>query len=99
MASLAASGSPGFFTWDAETSSSQSYNIELAVSRSSTTSSSSTTSPNLPSTCGTYTVKSGDSMSSIATAKGVTLAALEAANPQVTNPNLIQVGQVLNLPC
>src|SRR5262249_33495169 len=29
---------------------------------------------------------------------GVSLAALEAANPQIKNPNLIQVGEVIDLP-
>lgn len=47
---------------------------------------------------GTYTVESGDTMSSIAVKHGVTLAALEQANPQVHNPNLIYVGQVLHIP-
>jgi len=45
----------------------------------------------------TYVVQHGDTMISIAAAHNMTLAALEAANPQVTNPNQIQVGQVLNL--
>jgi murein DD-endopeptidase MepM/ murein hydrolase activator NlpD len=46
----------------------------------------------------TYTVQSGDSMTSIAANFGVTLAALEAANPQISNPNMLSVGQVLTLP-
>jgi chitinase len=46
----------------------------------------------------TYTVKSGDTTATIAAKYGVTLAALEAVNPQVTNPNNIQVGQVLTIP-
>jgi len=45
----------------------------------------------------TYVVQPGDTMTSIAAAHNMTLAALEAANPQVTNPNQIQAGQVLNL--
>jgi LysM repeat protein len=45
----------------------------------------------------TYVVQPGDTMSSIAAAHNLTLAALEAANPQVTNPNKIQAGQLLNL--
>lgn len=49
-------------------------------------------------TPGTYTVRSGDTMSGIAAKFGISLAALEAANPQVRNPNLIYVGEVLNLP-
>jgi LysM repeat protein len=46
----------------------------------------------------TYTVVSGDTMSGIASRHGVSLAALEAANPQVSNPNQIYVGERLNLP-
>ena len=46
----------------------------------------------------TYTVKSGDTMSSIASKHGVSLAALEKANPQVKNPNVISVGQKLKIP-
>jgi LysM repeat protein len=45
----------------------------------------------------TYTVQSGDTMNSIAAAHNMTLAALEAANPHVTNPNVIQVGEILNI--
>jgi LysM repeat protein len=45
-----------------------------------------------------YTVRSGDTMSSIASRHGVTLQALIAANPQVSNPNAINVGQTLHLP-
>ncbi|MFL5318439.1 MAG: LysM peptidoglycan-binding domain-containing protein [Myxococcaceae bacterium] len=47
---------------------------------------------------GTYTIQSGDSLSSIADQAGVSLAALVVANPQITNANLIYPGQVLNLP-
>ncbi|QAY16135.1 lysin A [Arthrobacter phage Sonali] len=43
-------------------------------------------------------VKAGESMSAIARARGFTLAAMIAANPQVPNPNIVHVGQVLNLP-
>lgn len=45
----------------------------------------------------TYTVQSGDTMGSIAAAHNMTLAALEVANPHVTNPNVIQVGEILNI--
>ncbi|HMD90152.1 MAG TPA: LysM peptidoglycan-binding domain-containing protein [Anaerolineaceae bacterium] len=47
---------------------------------------------------GTYTVLSGDTLSGIAVNAGVSLAALEAANPQITNPDQIFVGEVINLP-
>lgn len=46
----------------------------------------------------TYTVVEGDSMSAIAGRLGISLEALMAINPQVANPNNIQVGQVLNIP-
>jgi LysM repeat protein len=45
----------------------------------------------------TYVVQGGDTMSSIAAAHNMSLAALEAANPHVTNPNVIQVGEILNI--
>lgn len=44
-----------------------------------------------------YTIKAGDTLFSIAQAHGITLAALEAANPGV-DPTKLQVGQVINLP-
>jgi murein DD-endopeptidase MepM/ murein hydrolase activator NlpD len=46
----------------------------------------------------TYTVKAGDTLSKIAARNGVTVAQLLQANPQITNPNRINVGDVLNLP-
>jgi LysM repeat protein len=45
-----------------------------------------------------YTVRAGDTMSSIAAKKHVTLGALEHANKQVHNPNVIHVGQKLAIP-
>lgn len=45
-----------------------------------------------------YTVRSGDSMSSIASRNGVSLAALERANPQIHNPNVIYPGEVVHIP-
>jgi LysM repeat protein len=45
-----------------------------------------------------YIVKSGDFMSSIAIAQGVSLAALEQANPGITNPTLIFPGQQVIIP-
>jgi len=51
-----------------------------------------------PTTSGSYTVRSGDTMSGIAGRLGISLASLERANPQVTNPNYIYVGQRLSLP-
>lgn len=57
-----------------------------------------TTNPPPPSSSETYTVKAGDTLSWIAVHLGVSLAALEKANPQVTNPNVIVPGQVLHIP-
>ncbi|KAH7399764.1 hypothetical protein BKA64DRAFT_777789 [Cadophora sp. MPI-SDFR-AT-0126] len=64
-----------------------------------------TTEPTTPIPCSgdkqdaTYTVVAGDTLSTIATDKlGVTLEALLAVNPQITNPDLINVGDVINVP-
>ncbi|HET9479354.1 MAG TPA: LysM peptidoglycan-binding domain-containing protein [Pyrinomonadaceae bacterium] len=46
----------------------------------------------------TYTVKPGDTLAKIAARNGLTLAQLLQANPQVSDPNRISVGDVLNLP-
>ena len=46
----------------------------------------------------TYTIKSGDTLSKIAQRNGVSLAQLLQANPDITNPNNIKVGQVITLP-
>jgi lysozyme len=45
----------------------------------------------------TYTVKRGDTLSAIAIRYGTTVAALAAAN-NITNPNGLQIGQVLIIP-
>ncbi len=45
-----------------------------------------------------YTVKSGDTLWDIARAHGISLSALEKANPQIANPDLIFPGQHINLP-
>ncbi|WP_223756616.1 LysM peptidoglycan-binding domain-containing protein [Myxococcus sp. RHSTA-1-4] len=45
----------------------------------------------------TYTVKSGDTLSGIASRFGTTVSALQQANG-ISNPNLIQVGQRLTIP-
>ncbi len=55
--------------------------------------------PNYPPvTGGTYVVKAGDTLGKIASRSGTSLSALIAVNPQITNPSLIYVGQVINLP-
>jgi peptidoglycan-N-acetylglucosamine deacetylase len=45
-----------------------------------------------------YTVVRGDTLRRIASNCGTTVAALRRANPEITNANLISVGQVLVLP-
>lgn len=46
----------------------------------------------------TYTVKSGDTLAKIAKRHGVSLSQLLEANPNITNPNKIKVGESLNVP-
>lgn len=46
----------------------------------------------------TYTVQSGDSLSKIAKDYGVSYQSLISANPQINNPSVIQIGQVINIP-
>lgn len=46
----------------------------------------------------TVLVHNGDTMSGIAASHSVSLAAVEAANPSVTDPNLIYAGSTLNIP-
>ena len=46
----------------------------------------------------TYTVVKGDSMWKIATRYEVGLSEIKSANPQISNPDLIYPGQVLNIP-
>ena len=54
--------------------------------------------PVFASTCGTtYTVQSGDTLGSIATYCGTSLSALEQANTQITDYNLIYPGEVINV--
>jgi LysM repeat protein len=53
--------------------------------------------PGIPVT-GAYTVVSGDTLYSIAQRFNTTVAAIQAVNPQITNPNLIYPGQVINIP-
>ncbi|MET0772654.1 MAG: LysM peptidoglycan-binding domain-containing protein [Candidatus Limnocylindrales bacterium] len=45
-----------------------------------------------------YRVRSGDTLLSIAQRFGLTIAQLMAANPRISDPNRIQVGQVLVIP-
>jgi LysM repeat protein len=45
-----------------------------------------------------YKVKKGDTLSAIAKANKTTVSAIQKANPQITNVNLIRPGQVFNIP-
>ncbi|SFU78845.1 LysM peptidoglycan-binding domain-containing protein [Alicyclobacillus macrosporangiidus] len=45
-----------------------------------------------------YVVKKGDTMGSISKAHGLRLSLLMAANPQITDPNRLQPGQVIYIP-
>lgn len=45
-----------------------------------------------------YTIKKGDTLSAIAKKYGISLQELLKANPQIKNPNLIKVGQVIKIP-
>lgn len=56
--------------------------------------------PPPPSECSgqLYTVKAGDTLSRIAGEIGVSLQELIRANPQITNPNLIYIGQRICMP-
>jgi len=45
-----------------------------------------------------YLVQPGDTLSGIAASHGVSLAAVESANPQISNPNLIFAGQSVRIP-
>ncbi len=45
-----------------------------------------------------YTIKSGDTLSSIAAARKTTVDALRKLNPQIINPELINAGDIINVP-
>ena len=51
-----------------------------------------------PAVGGTYVVQVGDTLAKIANRAGTTVSAILAVNPQITNPNIIYVGQVINMP-
>lgn len=46
----------------------------------------------------TYTVKVGDTLSKIAKAHNTNVNTIMSINPNITNRNMIRVGQVINLP-
>lgn len=45
-----------------------------------------------------YTVKSGDTVAKLANTYKTTVAAIAKANPQITNINLIKIGQKIEIP-
>jgi LysM repeat protein len=47
---------------------------------------------------GSVTVQAGDTLRSIAASHGAALSAVEAANPQISDPNLIYVGETVYVP-
>ncbi|WP_156920008.1 LysM peptidoglycan-binding domain-containing protein, partial [Syntrophorhabdus aromaticivorans] len=47
---------------------------------------------------GNYTIVKGDNLWTIAMSNGLTLEQLQTANPQITHPDLIHPGQVINIP-
>lgn len=51
-----------------------------------------------PGTVTDYTVKAGDTLTAIARKFGTTVEALLKANPQIKNPDLIRVGEVIKIP-
>jgi LysM repeat protein len=62
-----------------------------------------TADPNAPaaqstSTAGTQQIQSGDTLSQIAADNNTTVQALMDANPNITDPNVIQAGDTINLP-
>jgi len=65
---------------------------------SSTPSQPSPPSTGKPAAGGSYTVQPGDTLSGIAKRQGVSLSALEAANPQLGNFNYIYPGEQIHLP-
>ena len=50
-----------------------------------------------PALASTHTVQAGDTLSGIAAQSGVSLAKVEADNPQITNPNVITVGELVHV--
>lgn len=78
------------FAADATTSASEAY-----VEPTTTTAPATTTTVEVPAGAATYTVVKGDVFWKIAKDHGLTTAALVKLNPQIKNPNVIEIGQVI----
>ncbi|MEW6696783.1 MAG: DUF3794 and LysM peptidoglycan-binding domain-containing protein [Bacillota bacterium] len=53
----------------------------------------------VPGTTFNYVIQRGDTLSKLAQRYGTTVQAILAVNPQITNQNLITVGQTIKIPC
>ncbi|ABO48632.1 Peptidoglycan-binding LysM [Desulforamulus reducens MI-1] len=53
----------------------------------------------VPGTTFNYTIAKGDTLSKLAQRYGTTVQAIQAANPEITNPNMLNVGDVIKIPC
>jgi LysM repeat protein len=51
-----------------------------------------------PALASTHTVQAGDTLSGIAAQSGESLTRVEAANPEIADPNVITVGELVNVP-
>ena len=51
-----------------------------------------------PALASTHTVQSGDTLSGIAAQAGLSVGQVQAANPQLANPDLITVGEIVTVP-
>ncbi|WP_334026349.1 LysM domain-containing protein, partial [Burkholderia gladioli] len=55
-------------------------------------------SPDYTGADGAYTVGTGETLTGIAQAQGISLSLLESTNPQITDPNSLRAGQIIQLP-
>jgi len=95
--SALSSGRGGNTTTAAQPATTQRTTTHATTTRPPTTTTSSTaTTSTAPAGAQYYTIQSGDTFGSIATAKGTTIGALEQLNPDV-NPNALSVGQQIRI--
>lgn len=57
------------------------------------------TTPCVPGTTFNYTIARGDTLAKLAERYGTTVQNIIAINPQLTNPNVLNVGDVIKIPC